>query len=185
MSDNTNRIVIRAKINYPALFTPKSIKGSPAKYSACLLIPKDDQETIKKYQEALEAAYAAGEKKLSTGKVVPKLSSLHCPLHDGDEEKPGQEAYENCFFLNASSREKPKVVDRELNPITDPSVIYSGCIVNASVTLYAYKTDVSKGVAAALNAVQLVKRGERIGWGPSVENEFTALPEDEEDELPF
>ena len=75
MSEQNNRIVIRAKINYPALFIPKSIKGSPAKYSACLLIPKDDQETIKKYQEALEAAYAAGEKKLSTGMIYDSIRS--------------------------------------------------------------------------------------------------------------
>lgn len=181
-----NRFVIKAKINYPNLFQAKSIRGSAAKYSACLIIPKEDQDVLEKYRKGLEAAYEAGEKKLAAGKAVPKLETLHCPLHDGDEEKPGDPVYENCFYLNASSREKPQVVDRELTPITDPSVIYSGCIVNASITLYAYRTDVSKGIAAALNGIQLVKRGERIGWGAKVENEFSALKEDEDDgELPF
>jgi hypothetical protein len=46
----------------------------------------------------------AGERKLMVGKVMPKLESLRCPLHDGDLDKPGQEAYENSFYLNASSK---------------------------------------------------------------------------------
>ena len=185
MNEKTNRTVIKAKINYPALSQPKSINGSAAKYSGCFIIAKDDVESLNKYQEALEAAYRDGERKLMVGKVMPKLESLRCPLHDGDLEKPGQEAYENSFYLNASSKEHVQVVDRELNPI-DPSEIYSGCIVNVSITLYAYNTGVSKGIAAALNGIQLVKKGERIGWGPRIGNDFQVLPdEDDEFECPF
>ena len=57
MSEKTNRTVIKAKINYPALSQPKSINGSAAKYSGCFIIAKDDIESLNKYQEALEAAY--------------------------------------------------------------------------------------------------------------------------------
>ena len=79
MSEKTNRVVIKAKINYPALSQPKSINGSAAKYSGCFIIAKDDVESLNKYQEALEAAYRDGERKLMVGKVMPKLESLRCP----------------------------------------------------------------------------------------------------------
>ena len=184
-NNKTNRCVLKATINYPARAQPKSINGSAPKYSACLIISKDDEKTLNAYQSALEAAYEAGDNQLMNGKTKPKLNLLRCPLHDGDEEKPGQEAYENSYYLNASSKERVQIVDRELNPV-DPSELYSGCIVNASVTLYAYNTGVSKGIAAALNGMQLVKRGERIGWGPRIENDFQVLPDDDdENELPF
>ncbi len=42
MNEKTNRVVIKAKINYPALSQPKSINGSAAKYSGCFIIAKDD-----------------------------------------------------------------------------------------------------------------------------------------------
>ena len=186
MSENntSNRVVLKGVINYPALAQPKSINGSAPKYGACLIIRKEDVDVLNTYQRALEAAYDAGDRKLMTGKTKPKLNLLRCPLHDGDLDKPGQEAYENSYYLNASSKERIPVVDRELNPM-DPSEIYSGCVVNASVTLYAYNTGVSKGIAAALNGIQLIRKGERIGWGPRIDNDFQVLPDDDESDLPF
>ena len=176
---NSNRVVLKGIANWPNLAQPKGINGSPAKYSLCLIIPKDDIETLNKYQAALEAAYALGEKKLASGKSMPKL-------HDGDVEKPGQEAYANSYYLNASGRERPDVVDRDREAI-DPAEVYSGCTVNVSVTLYAYNAGgVSKGIAAGLNGVQLVKKGERFGFGQRARDDFQVLPdEDDEDDLPF
>ncbi len=186
MPENSNRFVLKnVVINYPSVFRPKSINGSPAKYSACLLIGKDDLENLNAYQSALEAAYEAGKGKLMTGKALPKLDSLRCPLKDGDLEKPGDEAYEDRFFLNASSRTKPKAVRRDLSEITEEDELYSGCIVNVSVTLYVYKTEVSKGIACGLNSIQLVKRGERIGRGPRITDEFEVIESEDEDDLPF
>ena len=183
---NSNRVVLKGIANWPNLAQPKGINGSPAKYSLCLIIPKDDIETLNKYQAALEAAYALGEKKLATGKSMPKLSAIRCPLHDGDVEKLGQEAYANSYYLNASGRERPDVVDRDREAI-DPAEVYSGCTVNVSVTLYAYNAGgVSKGIAAGLNGVQLVKKGERFGFSQRARDDFQVLPdEDDEDDLPF
>ena len=182
---NSNRVVLRGIVNYPALAQPKSIRNSPPKYSICLLIPKGDIETLNKYQRALEAAYEDGDKKLMSGKTKPTLHTLTCPLHDGNVEKPGQEAFADRFYLNAKNSEKVSVVDRDLNPI-DPSEIYSGCIVNASITMSAFKTDFSKGISAYLNGIQLIKKGERIGWGPRINNDFQVLPdEDDETDIPF
>ena len=67
----------------------------------------------------------------------------------------------------------------------DPDEIYSGCTVNVSLNLYAYNAGgVSKGIAAGLNGVQLVKKGERFGWSRRTRDDFQVLPDDEDD-LPF
>lgn len=186
MTNKSNHFVLKnVTINFPNLAVPKSINGSPAKYGACLLWKKDDADNLLRYRAALDAAYEAGETKLANGRSVPPLESLRCPLHDGDGEKAGQDIYEKCFFLNANCKERPQVVDRALNPL-DPAEIYSGCTVNAGITLYAYNAGgVSKGIAAALTGIQLVRKGERIGWGPHARDEFTVLEEEDDGELPF
>lgn len=35
--------------------------------------------------------------------------------------------YAGCYFLNANSREKPQVVDKQVQPILDQTEVYSGC----------------------------------------------------------
>ena len=42
------------------------------------------------------------------GKIPPNLK---LPLRDGDIDRPEDEAYAGCYFLNANSREKPQVVE--------------------------------------------------------------------------
>ncbi len=186
MSEKSNHVVLKnVLVNFPNLVLPKSINGSPAKYGACLIFRKDDADNLLRYRSALDHAYEHGEARLASGKTVPKLEALRCPLHDGDDEKPGQAVYEGCFYLNANSKERVQVVDRALNPI-DPGEVYSGCIVNAAVTLYPFNAGgVSKGIAAALTGIQLVRKGERIGWGPTARDEFSVLEEDDDGELPF
>ena len=61
MTEKSNRIVLKGIANWPNLAQPKGINGSPAKYSLCLIIPKDDIETLNKYQAALEAARGSEE----------------------------------------------------------------------------------------------------------------------------
>ena len=59
--------------------------------------------------------------------------------------------------------------------------------MNVSLNLYAYNAGgVSKGIAAGLNGVQLVKKGERFGWSRQAKDDFEALPDDDdESDLPF
>ena len=90
---------------------PKSINGSTPKYSASLIIPKEDTVTINKIKAAIEQAYKEGESKLKgNGKSVPALSTLKTPLRDGDLERPDDEAYKNAYFVNANSPHNPCVV---------------------------------------------------------------------------
>lgn len=161
---------------------PKSINGSTPKYSASLIIPKSDTETITKIQKAIQAAYEEGTSKLKgNSRSVPPLSSIRTPLRDGDVERPDHPEYANAYFVNANSTTKPQCVDADLNPILDTSELYSGIIGRASISFYAYNVNGSKGIACGLNNIQKLRDGTHLGGHSSAAEDFG----DEEEEDSF
>lgn len=160
------------RLSYPALFEPKSMdpsdEKSTKKYSASLLISKDDTETIAKIEAAIEAAKKDALEK-NKGKL-PKNFKL--PLRDGDEERDDDEAYQNHFFINATSKTKPGVVDLMRDEITDETKVYAGCYVRASINFYYFDVNGNKGIAAGLNNIQKVRDGERLAGRASAEDDF-------------
>ena len=112
------------------------------------------------------------------GKIPPNLK---LPLRDGDIDRPDDENYQEHFFVNASSKDAPQVVDRHVQPVTDPMMVYSGCYCNVSVNFYAFNANGNRGVAAGLGNVQFVKDGDRLSGKASAESDFDAL--DDEDVL--
>lgn len=44
----------------------------------------------------------------------------------------------------------------------DPEEVYSGCYVQAVLTLYVYNTSGNKGIGVSLNAIRKIKDGERL-----------------------
>ena len=75
--------------------------------------------------------------------------------------------------MNASSKDAPQVVDRHVQPVTDPMMVYSGCYCNVSVNFYAFNANGNRGVAAGLGNVQFVKDGERLSGKASAESDLT------------
>ncbi len=99
--------------SYLNCWDPKAINGGTPKYSVSLIISKSDAKTIEKINAAIQAAYDEGQSKLKgSGKTVPALSAIKTPLHDGDVERPDDEAYKNRYFINANSSTQPGIKDR-------------------------------------------------------------------------
>ena len=171
--------------SYLTVNEPKApLGGGTPKYSVSLIIPKSDKVTIRKIQEAIQAAYEEGQSKLKgNGKAVPSLGALKTPLRDGDEDRPGDEAYRNAYFINANSATKPGVVDAALNPIIDPGELYSGIIGRASINFYAYNSNGNKGIACGLNNLQKLRDGEPLGGHSRAEDDFAGLDDDDDDFL--
>lgn len=173
------------RLSYANLFEPKSIDGGEAKYSVSLIISKDDKETLKLIEEAIDLAKKNGKGSKFGGKVP---AVLKMPLRDGDEERPDDEAYANSYFLNASSSRKPAIVSRRMELIDEPEEVYSGCYANVSVNFYPFNVSGNKGIAAGLNGVQKVKEGDRLGNGyvdPAKEFEILDDVDDLNDEDDF
>lgn len=173
-SSKTKVITGRVRFSYANVWEPKSINGGMEKYSVCLIIPKSDKRTIDEIRAAIEAARQEGRAKLGD-----KGASLKLPLRDGDLDRPHDIAYRGCYFINANSKDRPTIVDRNVREILDPREVYSGCFGRASITFYAFNQNGNRGIACALGNIQKLEDGEHLGGRGRVEDEFSDADGDE------
>lgn len=177
----TKVVTGKVRFSYVNIFRSRAFReGQDAKYSICLLIPKNDKKGIAKLTAAMDEAVQEGTRSKWGGKV-PK--NLHLPLRDGDEERADEAPeYEGMLFLNANSNTKPGIVDKDRNEILDPDEVYSGCWGRASLNFFPYDSNGNRGVGVGLNHIQKLSDGERLGGArATAEDDFDDDFEDEED----
>jgi len=173
---------VNTRWSYANVWEAKSINGGKPKFSVSLIIPKDDTATVNKIKAAIQSAYEEGQSKLKgNGKTVPTLSIIKTPLRDGDLERPDDEAYAGCYFINANSASAPGIVDSDRQPVIDRSEVYSGVYGRASINFYAFNSNGNKGIACGLNNLQKIKDGEPLGGKSRAEDDFATA--DDEDFL--
>lgn len=176
--NDTKVVTGKVRFSYLHVFEPQSINGSEPKYSVSLIISKDDKETIAAIEKAIDNAKTAGITKFG-GKIPANLKT---PLRDGDEDKPDDDNYANCYFVNANCKTKPGLVYKDgRTPIEDELDLYSGCYGRASITFYAFNTNGNKGIACGLNNLMKLEDGESLGGRVSAERDFEEYAEDEDD----
>ena len=170
-----NITIPNAIISYPNLFTAKQVnnQGAP-KYSAAFIIRADNP----KLKELVAAASDLTAKAYPDG-VPHNFKTL--PLCKGEVYQDGKHKndpiYQGAYVLNTSkdaAQGKPSVVDGNMQPVLDPGKVYPGLVVNVAVSVYTYK-NVSKGVTTGLEAVQIVRDGERLDNKPSVNELFKPI----------
>lgn len=165
----------KCRLSYPHLYQPSSYgqatPGPDAKYSCSLLIDKQDQLTVGRLQDAIEQAKADG----ISGKWGGKLpTNLRLPLRDGDTERSGDE-YKGHYFINCTTKRRPKVVDRDCAEILDPMEVYAGCWVRATLTAYPYDFAGNRGISFGLCNVQKLGDGDPLGGdGSSAAADFSS-----------
>jgi hypothetical protein len=167
----TKVITGKVRFSYAHVHEPKAkSEGDDPKYSVSLLIDKSDKATVDKINKAVEAAKEIGKNKHWGGKIPKKLK---LPLRDGDEEREDDENYEGVFFVNASSKNKPGIVDANRDEIMDNAEFYSGCYGRAAVNFYPFDQKGNKGVACGLNNLQKLQDGDPLSGGASrAEDDF-------------
>lgn len=162
----------KVRLSYAHIFEPHAMNdGQEAKYSVSVIIPKTDKETLKAIKEATDQAKKDGASKW--GNKIP--ANLKTPLRDGDVEREDDEAYAGCYFLNASSKNKPGVVDQNVQPVLDATEVYSGCYARLTLNFYAYNASGNKGIAAGLGNIQKLEDGEPLGGFTRAEDDFDAV----------
>ena len=160
--------------SYAHVFQPHAnLPGQDPKYSIQLRIPKTNTAAIAKIKASIDAALEAA--KVNWGGKVP--ARVRMPLRDGDIERPDDAGYANYLFVNASSKQKPGLVDGSMNVILDTAEFYSGCFGNASVNFYPYNVNGSKGIGCGLNNLQKIKDGEPLAGRARPDSDFTAVDE--------
>ena len=170
---------VKTRWSYANVWQAKSINGGTPKYSVSLIIPKSDTKTVTAVKNAIQAAYDEGQSKLKgSSKSVPTLTAIKTPLRDGDAERPDDEAYKDCYFINANSATAPGIVDASRNPIIEHSEVYSGVYGRASINFYAFNSNGNKGIACGLNNLQKISDGEPLGGKTHAEDDFADEDED-------
>ena len=173
------------RLSYVHLFEKWSMNPEQeGRYSTAILIPKTDKETKRCVDEAIEVAISEARER---GKLK-KTGTVKTTLHDGDEDADLEQNpeyvghwYLTTSFFSSPSRQRPGIVDDQLNLITDPSEVYSGCYARVTMTAFAYSNSGNTGVSFGLANVQKLADGENLGGGAaSPDSDFDAL-EDEDD----
>lgn len=165
----------KVRLSYVNVFKPKETKQGDLKYSVTCLLPKSDVKGYKMLMDTINAEFEAEKNGKLKGIASPKN-----PVHDGDGVSPTGKAYgDECkghwvFTASASSDYPPAVVDRNVQPIINPTELYSGCYGHVALSIYAYNTG-STGIGFGLNGIQKVEDGEALGHSFSAEDAFSAV----------
>lgn len=175
MSDLTNVTTGEVRLSYVNLFQPRANQpGQEPKYSVTVLLPKSDTATFQRIQAAIQAAYEKGVQTLWNGARPP----LKTPIHDGDGVRPNGEPFgPECrghWVFTASSKQRPEIVDAQLNPILDQTKVYSGVFGRVNINFFAYNNSGNRGIGAGLGPVQILRDGEPLGGRVTAEAAFGA-----------
>lgn len=168
----TRVVTGKVRLSYCHLFEPyTNDPEKEARYSVTILIPKKDKATLDKILKAEAAAKEEGKSSKFNGKIPSNLSSI---IHDGDEEADLERnpEYAGHVYMAMSSKQRPGIVDQDLNPILDSTAVYSGCYARVSINAFAYNTAGKKGVSFGLNNVQFLEDGEPLGGRTRAEDDF-------------
>ena len=168
-------ITPKAILSYPHLFEPRpaTLGGEPMYSCSLVFEPGTDLSQLE-----AEALRVAREKWGEKTDLLLRTGKLRLPFRTDGEEKgypPG------IVFINVRSKQAPGIVDRYAGPdgkpvkITDPSVLYPGAYVRASVRAFAYDTNGNRGVSFALVNIQKLGDGERLDGRKKAEDEFQAF----------
>ena len=166
---NPTRVVTgEVRLSYVNLLKPRESQfGGEPKYSVTLLIPKSDFGTKQRIDAAIEVAKEQGRSNKWNG-VMPPVVPI--PVHDGDGVKsdgtPFGDECKGHWVITASSSidQPPKIVDVNLNPVLDPTEVYSGMYARVAINFAAYFSNGKKGVGCYLSTnVQKTRDGEPLG----------------------
>jgi len=160
--------VITGKVrgSYVNVFKPRlNEMNGQEEYGMTLLIPKTDAMTVKSINDAI----ADASKKKWNGKTPP---ILRLPLRDGDAEKGNDANYAGMYFMNVKAKQRPGVVDKNLQQVMDSSEFMSGDYCRVSINAFAYEQKGNKGVSFGLNNIQVLEKGVPLGNWTRPEEDF-------------
>lgn len=171
-------ITEEAIASYPCVVTPRQNDRGQDRWSVALVfLPEANLKPMKKL-----AAEVLTEKHGKDALKKVKAGKLHWPFRD-DADDVAEKGYpEGSTFINVSSGKQPGVVslvpDAQGRPTPiDPSVIYPGAIVRASLDCYCFDYEgKKKGVTFGLRNLQFIRDGERLDSYTNAADDFEADP---------
>ena len=165
-------ITPEAILSFPALVTPRPrSEGGEAVYSCSLLFDATAQKSAEFAK--LKAAAEAAAKERFDGKLP---AGLTMPFRDGNEKEYA--GYAGKIYISPWSKQKPGIVDENVEPLLDLDRLYPGVIVRADIKPFAWSVSGKKGVSFGLNHIQIVREGERMDGKSSPSSVFSPVATD-------
>lgn len=174
MSDTVITPEFRA--NWAKVFEPeKNDLNGEMEYSVVALFPKDADLTVLKNacHQACVEKWGPDPQTWPANLKTPFRDQSEKPMKDKEtrqvlKDENGEpvlpKGYEaGAKFINLKTKQKPSVVDANVQPIIEPSEFYNGCYALASVRAYAYEKKGNVGVSLGLNNIQKTRDGESLG----------------------
>jgi len=186
-----------AILSYPHLFEPQAFQDEQGKvtkmqYSACLIFTPEAQKTpeFKVMREVVASLLSerwgeglmVGKKKYTLQQAL-KQGLLMTPFRSNWDEKGYPEG---SVYINVTRKDKfgpPQVVsiypdkDGRPTPITDPTLVYPGVIVLATVRPYTWDYQgMKRGVSFGMGNFQIRRDGERLDSHTDARDEFESDP---------
>jgi len=161
-------MTVEFRASFVHVFNPTKGLGDKLKYSLTMLFPKTADLSVLKdaCKKAIKEKW--GDK---------KPGDLRTPFRDGDTKE--YEGYAGTVFCNATSIQRPGLIDEDRNPIINPEEFYSGCYARATITPYTYDRGGNRGVALGLQNIQKIRDGEPLISRAMPEDDFEAVEKSE------
>lgn len=170
-------ITIPCRLAFPEVFEPKAFDGGEAKFSVTLLFPKDGARLISRDElydetkadllglrklvfEAITNSWGTEKQKWPSNLRVDPRTYVSpngkdgWPVRDGDAVD--WDGFEGHWFIRATSKKRPGVLNAGKHEILDPGEVFGGLICRAQINAYPYDNK-SKGVSFGLSNLQILK----------------------------
>lgn len=159
-----------ATLSFQNIFTPRPrAESGPAVYS-CSLIFDPAQQKSPQYKALKEACVAAAKKEWGDN---VQLKTVGMPFRDaGEKSYDGYHAGDT--YISPWSKNKPGVVNDQREDVLLPEEVWSGQLVRANVTPFAWTHTGKKGVSFGLNHLQIIKSEgrQRLDGRPTAKSAF-------------
>lgn len=169
----------RFRASFVSVAKPRVFQGESDGKFACTMLFNPDEVDLSTMEKCAEVA--------ATEKWGPKPKwpkNLRMPFRDGSE-KAQLQGYEGTIFVTATSKQRPGLVDKKLQPILDPEEFYSGAYGRATVIAFAYETKGNRGVSFALQNIQKLDDGEAFTGRRKAEDDFEAVEDSSDDQANY
>lgn len=177
-----NQVILRdCRLDFVRLLKPEAMQdGQESKYSAVVLVKKDNAAAVETVKKALAEALSYGAER-GFWKRDFKPVDRGNPVHDGDLSE--RDEWKGYFYINAKSRADrvPQVIDLKKNDLRAMDLadgqerIHSGMIAAVSLSFYPYSNAGNKGVGVGLNNVCKTADGDRISTRSSAVDDFSDI----------
>lgn len=178
MADNVTTPVFRA--SYPHLLKPqKNDLNGEMEYQVVALFRKG--EDLSKLKAAAEAAvvakWGADKKKWPDKLKSPFRDQAERAKKDPETGKRvlPQGYEEGAIFLTLKSKQRPGLVDQNVQDIIDDTVFYAGCWARATVRAFAYDQKGNTGVSFGLQNVQKYADGDSLSGRTKAQDDFAPV----------